>query len=65
MKILRQRFIYLFAMCKYKLGMEMLKNKNQEAGSVDRTKIKKEKDKKINYFKEAINYFKDSKKIND
>ena len=40
MKILRQRFIYLFAMCKYKLGMEMLKNKNQESGSINKLKIK-------------------------
>ena len=48
-------------MCKYKLGMEMIKNKNQEVG----IKLKREKEKKFNYFKEAINNFVESKKIND
>ena len=45
--------------------MEMIKNKNQEIGIVDKMKEKREKDKKINYFKEAINNFMESKKIND
>ena len=52
-------------MNKYKLGMELVKNKNQEVGIVDKIEAKKEKNKKINYFKEAINYFIESKKIND
>ena len=45
--------------------MEMIKNKNQEIGIVDKMKEKREKNKKINYFKEAINNFMESKKIND
>ena len=64
-KILRQRFIYIYAMTKFKLGMEMIKNKNQEGGIVDKIKAKRDKEKKINYFKEAINYFTESKKINN
>ena len=51
-------------MTKFKLGMEMIKNKNQEGGIVDKIKAKRDKEKKINYFKEAINYFNESKKIN-
>ena len=61
-KILRQRFIYLYAMTKYKLGLELAKVK--EGGSLDRKKAKKEIDKKITYFKDAINYFNECKKIN-
>ena len=65
-KILRQRFIYLYAMTKYKLGMEMTKTKsgNQDGGIVDKAKAKREKEKKMNYFKEAINYFTECKNIN-
>ena len=65
-KILRQRFIYLYAMSKYHLGMEMAKGKsgNQDGGIIDKTKAKREKEKKMNYFKEAINYFTECKNIN-
>ena len=34
-------------MNKYKLGMELVKNKNQEVGIVDKIEAKKEKNKKI------------------
>ena len=61
-KILRQRFIYLYAMTKYKLGIELTKIK--EGGSVDKKKAKKEVEKRITYFKDAINYFNECKKIN-
>ena len=64
-KILRQRFIYLYAMTKFKLGMEISRNKNQEGGIVDKKRDKRDKEKKINYFKEAIEYFTESKKINN
>ena len=59
-KILRQRFIYLFAMTKFKLGLEISKGKNinQEGGIIDKKKVKR------NFFKEAINYFNECKKIN-
>ena len=65
-KILRQRFIYLFAMTKFKLGIEISKGKNinQEGGIIDKKKVKRELEKKMNYFKEAINYFNECKKIN-
>ena len=63
-KILRQRFIYLYAMTKYKLGIEMNKNKNQDGGIIDKKKLKRDNEKKINYFKEAINYFNQCKNIN-
>ena len=63
-EILLQRFIYLYAMTKFKLGIEMNKNKNQDGLIIDQKKAKKEKEKKISYIKEAINYFNDSKKIN-
>jgi hypothetical protein len=52
--IYKQRFIYLFAMIKFKLGEEINVNKN-----------KKNKDKKENYFKDAIKYFKECKDINE
>ena len=66
MKILRQRFIYLYAMTKYRLGMEMTKGKNtnQDGGMLDKKKAKRDKDKKLNYFKDAINYFTECKNIN-
>ena len=72
-KILKQRFIYLYAMTKFKLGCEM----NSNAGNISsltpgtnigvsgsKNKLKKDKDKRINYFKEAINYFTECKSIN-
>ena len=52
-------------MTKFKLGIEMTKNKNQKGGIVDKNKAKKDKDKKISYFKEAITYFSECKKINN
>ena len=67
-KILRQRFIYLFAMNKYKLGVELSKGKNinQEGlGINEKKKTKKDSDKRTNYLKEAINYFNECKKINN
>ena len=72
-KILKQRFIYLYAMTKFKLGCEM----NSMTGNIssltpggnlgvsgNKNKLKKDKDKRINYFKEAINYFTECKNIN-
>ena len=74
-KILKQRFIYLLAMTKFKLGHESTNtntNNNttafvtqiggQNPGAANKSKIKK--DKKINYFKEAINLFTECKNIN-
>ena len=51
-------------MTKFKLGIEINKNKNQDGILIDQNKLKKEKDKKISLIKEAINYFNESKKIN-
>ena len=72
MKILKQRFLYLYALVKYKLGKEV-NNSNQNtnitnnagtAAATNKIKIKKNKDKKNNYFKESIKYFNDCKNIN-
>ena len=74
-KILKQRFIYLYAMTKFKLGHEMNNNNNTTNISsltpvgntglgANKNKMKKDKDKKINYFKEAINLFTECKNIN-
>ena len=75
-KILKQRFIYLYAMTKFKLGYEMNNsNTNTNTSSLtpggnsgvpggNKNRTKKDKDKIINYFKEAINYFNECKNIN-
>ena len=72
-KILKQRFIYLYAMTKFKLGAEMNNSGNLSSitpgGNLgvtmaSKAKLKKDKDKKIAYFKEAINLFNECKNIN-
>ena len=76
-KILKQRFIYLYAMTKFKLGHEMNNTNNNPNNSSltpggnlgmgaagNKNKTQKDKDKRINYFKEAINYFTECKNIN-
>jgi len=62
LKIFKQRFIYLFAMTKFKLGSEI--NPNNLTPGINKNKIKKDKEKKMNYFKEAIKYFNICKNIN-
>ena len=57
-KIFKQRFIYLYAMTKYKLGSEI--NYNND----NKNKNKKIKEQKENYLKEAIKYFQECYKIN-
>ena len=61
-KIFKQRFIYLYAMTKFKLGSEI--NPNNITPGTNKNKIKKEKEKRINYFKESIKYFNKCKNIN-
>jgi hypothetical protein len=72
-KILKQRFIYLLAMTKFKLGHETINNPATSSltpagglnpGGINKTKIQKDKDKKKNYFIEAINLFTECKNIN-
>ena len=72
-KILKQRFIYLYAMTKFKLGCEMnnitgnissLTPGTNLGVSVNKSKFKKDKDKRKNYFLEAINNFTECKNIN-
>jgi hypothetical protein len=73
-KILKQRFIYLYAMTKFKLGHEMNNSINNQNNSSltpganigvgaagNKNKTQKDKDKRNNYFKEAINYFTECK----
>ena len=47
-------------MTKYKIGLEMINHKDEGIMKNE----KRYKDKKLNYFKEAINYFNDCKNIN-
>ena len=54
LNIYKQRFIYLYAMIKYKLANEININKN-----------KKNKEKRDKYFHEAIKYFKECGNINN
>ena len=62
LKIFKQRFIYLYAMTKFKLGNEI--NSGNNPGTGNKNKTKKNKDKVINYFKDAIKYFQECKNIN-
>ena len=62
-KIFKQRFIYLYAMTKFKLGSEINSDKNN-AGPANKNKSKNNKDKINNYFKDAIKYFQECKNIN-
>jgi len=62
LKIIKQRFLYLYGMTKFKLGTEV--NPNNLAPGTNKAKIKKEKEKKINYFKDSIKYFNKCKNIN-
>ena len=71
LKINKQRFIYLYAMTKFKLGSELINNDNSNTGSVNntvtmgnKTKLKKEKEKMKQYFKDSIKYFTECKNIN-
>ena len=61
-KIFKQRFLYLYGMTKFKLGSEI--NPNNLTPGTNKNKIKKEKEKKMNYFKESIKYFNTCKNIN-
>ena len=56
LNIYKQRFYYLFAMNKYKLGSELVNKLDKD---------KKYKEKKEKYFKDAIKYFKESNDINE
>ena len=68
LKIFKQRFIYLYAMTKFKLGSEIASGNSNEAqnniGAGNKNKAKKNKEKVINYFKDAIKYFQECKNIN-
>ena len=68
LKIFKQRFIYLYAMTKFKLGSEISSGNSNEAqnniGAGNKNKAKKNKEKVINYFKDAIKYFQECKNIN-
>ena len=57
LKIFKQRFIYLYAMTKFKLGNEINSGNNKN-------KNKKNKEKKIKYFMDAIKYFQECRDIN-
>ena len=62
LKIFKQRFSFLYGMTKFKLGSEI--NTNNLSPGTNKNKIQKEKEKKNNYFKDAIKYFTKCKNIN-
>ena len=62
-KIYKQRFIYLYAMTLFKLAKGDNDNSNIDLNN--NKKEKKYKEKKENYFKESIKYFKECKNINN
>ena len=68
LKIFKQRFIYLYAMTKFKLGSEIISDSGDLAqnniGAGNKNKTKKNKEKRINYFNDAIKYFQECKTIN-
>ena len=71
LKIFKQRFIYLYAMTKFKLGTEINSGnqttnigQNNIAGNANKNKSKKNKEKRNNYFKDAIKNFQECKNIN-
>ena len=66
LKIFKQRFIYLYAMTKFKLGSEINSGHHSpnNPGAANKNKIKKIKEKKMNYFKDAIKYFQECHNIN-
>ena len=61
-KIYKQRFMYLYAMTKFKLGNEIIINSNASF-SQNKNKQRNERNKK-NYYKDAIKYFNECKNIN-
>ena len=68
LKIFKQRFMYLYAMTKFRLGSEINNNNNNNyntGGNQNKNKSKNDKNKRINYFKEAIKYFNECKNINN
>ena len=62
LKIFKQRFTYLYGMVKFKLGFEI--NLNSLTPGTNKNILKKEKEKKMSYFKDAIKYFNQCKSIN-
>ena len=71
LNIFKQRFIYLYGMINFKLGIEVNNNNNININNISQTqaankyKAKKNKDKRINYYKEAIKSFNECKNINN
>ena len=66
LKIYKQRFIYLYAMSKFRLGKGDYNNinPNEVNININKNKQKKDKEKRNNYYKEAIKYFNECKNIN-
>ena len=64
LKIFKQKFIYLYAMTKFKLGSEINSGHSNTQNIANKNKTKKNKEKMNNYFKEAIKYFHECKNIN-
>ena len=63
LNIYKQRFIYLYAMTKYKLANEVM-NDNNNALSINKDRIKRKKELRNTHLDEAIKYFSECIKIN-
>ena len=64
LNIFKQRFMYLYAMTKFKLGSEINNINIGQNTAIAKNKSKKDNEKRKNYFKEAIKYFIECKNIN-
>jgi hypothetical protein len=64
LNIFKQRFMYLYAMTKFKLGSEVNNINIGQNTAIAKNKSKKDNEKRKNYFKEAIKYFNECKNIN-
>ena len=64
LNIYKQRYIYLYAMNKFKLANNVNNENIDLASRGKKINIKKEKEKRDNYLKEAIKYFNECKNIN-
>ena len=65
LNIYKQRFIYFYAMTKYKLANSINKENNDYVSRINKSNNKRDKQKRDDYLYEAIKYFNECKKINE
>ena len=64
LNIYKQRFIYFYAMTRYKLSNEISKENSDVVSRPNKINNKREKEKRDNYLNEAIKYYNECKNIN-